>query len=243
MPAKKMNKHEAKTQETRRLLIQAAETIFVRDGYEKAELGEIASLAGRTKGAIYAQFKSKEEIFLTLIDTVRSRQSAEIMTLLASAQTTAENLAAMRNFYLGRVENGNFGLLLLEFKLYTLRHPEVKKTLRKYFANTFTEQSANRYTEILGASDSGENSISRVEAVQVMFPLLSALMLEREVSDSRLSKATVKKIAGRLFEALLPPSPEAGKSPSRRTRKPQKASVSAAGTNSTAGSRKRSSPK
>ena len=63
-----MNKHELKTRETRALLIAAAETIFVRDGYEGAELGEIAALAGRTKGAIYAQFASKEDIFLALIE-------------------------------------------------------------------------------------------------------------------------------------------------------------------------------
>jgi AcrR family transcriptional regulator len=49
-------------------LFQAADTIFVRDGYEGAELGEIAALAGRTKGAIYAQFKSKEDIFLALVE-------------------------------------------------------------------------------------------------------------------------------------------------------------------------------
>ena len=57
MIVKTANKHELKTRETRTLFLQAAETIFVRDGYEGAELGEIAALAGRTKGAIYAQFK------------------------------------------------------------------------------------------------------------------------------------------------------------------------------------------
>ena len=59
MTVKKVNKHELKTRETRELLLQAAKTVFVRDGYEGAELGEIAALAGRTKGAIYAQFESK----------------------------------------------------------------------------------------------------------------------------------------------------------------------------------------
>ena len=61
MPSPKRTKHELKTQETRALLLRAAEQVIIRDGYENAELGEIAKLAGRTKGAIYAQFKSKEE--------------------------------------------------------------------------------------------------------------------------------------------------------------------------------------
>jgi hypothetical protein len=46
---------------------QAAETILVRDG-KGAELGEIATLAGRTKRAIYTQFKRPEDIFLALIE-------------------------------------------------------------------------------------------------------------------------------------------------------------------------------
>ena len=58
MPPKPLNKNEQRTRETRELLLRSAESIFVRDGYERAELGEIATLAGRTKGAIYAHFKS-----------------------------------------------------------------------------------------------------------------------------------------------------------------------------------------
>ncbi len=68
MNVKPANKHELRTQETRALLLTAAETIFVRDGYEGAKLGEIAALAGRTKEAIYAQFKSKEDVFLALVE-------------------------------------------------------------------------------------------------------------------------------------------------------------------------------
>ena len=83
MTVKTTNKHELRTRETRSLLLQAAETIFVRDGYEGAELGEIAALAGRTKGAIYAQFKSKEDIFLALIEERALCYRARMEKLLA----------------------------------------------------------------------------------------------------------------------------------------------------------------
>jgi AcrR family transcriptional regulator len=66
MISKLPNKNELRTKETRELLLRAAGTIFVRDGYEGAELGEIASLAGCTKGAIYCHFKSKEDLFIAL---------------------------------------------------------------------------------------------------------------------------------------------------------------------------------
>src|SRR5260370_18111942 len=124
MTVKTANKHELRTRETRALLLQAAETIFVRDGYEGAELGEIAALAGRTKGAIYAQFKSKEDIFLALIEDDILRYRAQMSEMLAQSTSIEENLAAYRRFCLDLAENQSWALCLLEFKLFSIRHPE-----------------------------------------------------------------------------------------------------------------------
>ena len=48
----KPNKHQLRAKQTRELLLNSAEIVFVRDGYLGAELGEIATMAGRSKGAI-----------------------------------------------------------------------------------------------------------------------------------------------------------------------------------------------
>lgn len=63
-----LNKHQLRTQETQTRLLDAAEEVFVRDGYEGAQLTKIANVAGRTKGAVYAHFKSKEDLFLALFE-------------------------------------------------------------------------------------------------------------------------------------------------------------------------------
>ena len=47
----------ARTKETRKLLLEAAEKVFIRDGFEKAQVAQIAAAAGRTKGAVYAHFR------------------------------------------------------------------------------------------------------------------------------------------------------------------------------------------
>jgi AcrR family transcriptional regulator len=54
---------QARTDATRRKLLAAAENIFARDGFEAARLEDIAGLAGYTRGAFYANFQSKEDIF------------------------------------------------------------------------------------------------------------------------------------------------------------------------------------
>jgi hypothetical protein len=51
MPNQTLNKNQSRTLETRKRLLEAAEEVFVRNGYEGAQLAEIASAAGRSKGA------------------------------------------------------------------------------------------------------------------------------------------------------------------------------------------------
>jgi AcrR family transcriptional regulator len=203
MTVKTANKHELRTRETRALLLQAAETIFVRDGYEGAELGEIAALAGRTKGSIYAQFKSKEDIFLALIEDSSNGHRARMQKILAGSTTVEGNMAALRSFYLERAEDQAWSLLLLEFKLFAMRHPESKKRLQSLYAGMLSRRDENRLAEILGAAAKGKDAISRVIAVQFLQPVISALVLEAQLENSLSDKNVIKKVANRIFDALL----------------------------------------
>lgn len=203
MVVKTVNKHELRTKETRALLLQAAETIFVRDGYEGAELGEIAALAGRTKGAIYAQFKSKEDIFLALIEERTYYYRAQMEKLLAESTTIEGNIAALRSFFLGYAEDHAWALLLLEFKLFAMRHPESKKRLQNLSAGMLSQNDEDRLAGVLGPSGKGKSAISRVVAVQAMNPMISGLVLEAQLVSALLEKNAIKKITGRIFDALL----------------------------------------
>jgi AcrR family transcriptional regulator len=198
-----MNKHELKTRETRALLIAAAETIFVRDGYEGAELGEIAALAGRTKGAIYAQFASKEDIFLALIEERTHRSRQEMEALLAKSTSVAGNLAALRTFYLKRADDEAWNILLLEFKLFAMRHPESKKRLQELYAGLLSPDYEIRFARLLGAAAKGKDAISRVEAVQALQPMISGLVLEAQLGTNFSGKNVIKKVTSRVFDALL----------------------------------------
>lgn len=207
MAVKTISKHELKTKETRKLLLQAAETVFTRDGYEGAELGEIATLAGRTKGAIYAQFKSKEDIFLALIDDRRAQSKAQMEELLADSESTEDNLQILRHFYLTKIEEPTWALLLLEFKLFVSRHPKAMKRYQTLSREGLSEASEQRYSGILGPARKGKDAISRVVAVNIAPSILSALALEMKVTHFGLSEAAAMRVAKRLLDALLEISP------------------------------------
>src|ERR1700761_5979641 len=53
---------------TRAQLLDAAERVFARDGLRGASVDAIALEAGYSTGAVYSNFKGKEDLFLTLIE-------------------------------------------------------------------------------------------------------------------------------------------------------------------------------
>jgi AcrR family transcriptional regulator len=204
MASKLPNKNALRTKETRDLLLRSAETIFVRDGYEGAELGEIASLAGRTKGAIYAHFENKEDLFIALFAERMRLYADRMLELLASSTSTEQNLQIFRKFYVGTVEDKNWLLLLLEFKLLAIRHPESKERLQRVHRELLPQaRDEQAFTKIFGPGGHGKAALSRSVAVATLAPILSALAVEQQFEPTLLEESALRKVAARLFDALL----------------------------------------
>jgi hypothetical protein len=102
-----------------------------------------------------------------------------------------------------------WSLLVLEFKLFALRHPESRrryKDLREQFLSKTPEL---RYAEILGSAPGGKGDISRSAAIATLGPVLSALAVEARLDISPFQKGEIEKVAERIFDALLSTSPTA----------------------------------
>ncbi|NJC98153.1 MAG: TetR/AcrR family transcriptional regulator [Anaerolineae bacterium] len=59
---------QQRSEETRTRIMEAAIKLFSNNGYNKASVDEICAEAGISKGAFYHHFKSKQELFLALLD-------------------------------------------------------------------------------------------------------------------------------------------------------------------------------
>lgn len=55
---------------TRTLLLDAAEQVFVNSGYPKASIARITETAGVSRATFYVYFRSREEIFLSLVESI-----------------------------------------------------------------------------------------------------------------------------------------------------------------------------
>src|SRR5580704_16741310 len=140
-------RQQIRTQETQARLLEAAEEIFVRDGFEGAQLDEIAATAGRSKGAVYTHFKNKEDLFLALFEHRTISYVARLAASVRKCTNPKQSLDTFRAFYVGLVRDKAFSILTLEFKLYALRHPESKERFRRVFEMSRTRTDDGVYEQ------------------------------------------------------------------------------------------------
>jgi AcrR family transcriptional regulator len=65
-----------KRDRTRAKLLEAARSLIREKGYEHTTLEDIAEKAGMTTGAIYGNFKNRDELYLIRTDLLGSHQAA-----------------------------------------------------------------------------------------------------------------------------------------------------------------------
>src|SRR3712207_2353865 len=59
---------DERRERTRGDLIDAADRLFVRQGFHATSVDTVAAEAGYTKGAVYSNFASKEDLFLAVYE-------------------------------------------------------------------------------------------------------------------------------------------------------------------------------
>jgi AcrR family transcriptional regulator len=118
-----------KSERTRAELLRAAEMIFARDGFEASRIEDIAAEAGRSRGAFYANFASKTEVFLALRSLATRRRARELRERIEHVKDEAERYDAIIHYVVEQICDTQTQLLQIEFKLFALRHPEMLEEL------------------------------------------------------------------------------------------------------------------
>jgi AcrR family transcriptional regulator len=115
---------------TRARLMDSAAALAARRGIEGASLDAVAQAAGFTKGAVYANFRSKEELFLAMLDAHFDDRLAEIDRILATdidpdeqARQAAEGLMRML------AAEPETHRLFFEFAVHASRNEEFREQL------------------------------------------------------------------------------------------------------------------
>jgi|SRR5580693_2320804 AcrR family transcriptional regulator len=197
------SRHQERSDATRTRLIRSAEKIFARDGFEAAKLEEIAAEAGYTRGAFYANFDSKEDLFFALLEGEVSSRINTVERMTRSVQEPEAKVLAFREFFLTISQDRRWSLLALEFKLFAVRHPEVKTRLAAMNRRLVKSRIGILRDIIEGTGR--KLPITPAAVAMSLSAVANALGLEHMLDRGLMPESALKQILGNYFDSLLGP--------------------------------------
>jgi len=123
---------EQRKAETRGRLLDAAATLFAERGIDAVSVDAVANAAGRTSGAVYAHFGSKQGLLLALLDEWAHSLVTVIAAEFELAVGVEDRLRAVAANVITNPSDQTRRLLLLERELWlrATRDPEVAEAMR-----------------------------------------------------------------------------------------------------------------
>jgi AcrR family transcriptional regulator len=200
-PDRSRTRQAERTRATRRKLLDAAKLIFAKDGFEAARLEDIAARAGYTRGAFYAHFDSKEDIFFALFEEWVGERIETLTSALRRHSGLEEKLVALRTHYAGLAKDRRLVLISMEFKLYALRHPEAHARLRNRHRR-IRASIAELFTEIMGALGR-KIPIDYPAAAACLAAVSQGLLVEHLIDPKTLSDGDVRHVLGIFFDSIF----------------------------------------
>jgi AcrR family transcriptional regulator len=193
----KKTKHQIKTETTLRDLLDAAEKVFVREGFERAQIESIAAEMGRTKGSVYAHFKNKKDLFIAFLES-RARIRIESTKAALAGLSPQRQREILRERFMDAASDEQWCILLLEFKLFALRNTTSKERVKELYKLL----SADIGQLFQAAGQRRKKDVDFAAAMIRGIP--SALILERQFDHLLQNHDATSKALGDIFDSIFP---------------------------------------
>jgi AcrR family transcriptional regulator len=125
---RRLTRQESK-EATRTRLLEAAERLFIRKGFDDTSVDEISEMAGYSRGAFYSNFDDKRQLFLAVIDRRRPKALDDLDEIFQRISEPAERIAAVREWFSNRWRLKDSIALQMEFSLRAMRDRNVRQHL------------------------------------------------------------------------------------------------------------------
>jgi AcrR family transcriptional regulator len=189
--------------QTREDLIDAAEELFTANGFHATSLDAVAVAAGYTKGAVYSNFSSKEDLFFAVYERRVDRHEVHVAELFSEPPDAGEAIlrviAAVGDLRRRRADG--WMAVFLEFWTHVLRNPEHRARFNE--AHKRAVVPFQLALERFAAQQGITLAIPADQVAMAMFAMENGIGLERltdpEAADADLPVRLVKLI----FEGLV----------------------------------------
>ncbi|MFB9728751.1 TetR/AcrR family transcriptional regulator [Haloechinothrix salitolerans] len=116
---------------TREQLIATAKELFLRDGYGPTSLDKVADAAGYSKGAVYSNFRNKDELCLAVLDDIHAEQAARIAEVITGSTTVEERLTRFQEWAERNIGDQAWTALEVEFAVNARRDERLRTELAR----------------------------------------------------------------------------------------------------------------
>jgi AcrR family transcriptional regulator len=194
---------------TRQALLTAAITVFARQGIARTSLSEIAAEAGLTKGAVYSNFASKDELLLAIMENHLIERMQDATSVFAGELSTPDAVReAGGRLLAAMVADATWHQLLLEYWTLALHDKAVMSKL----AVRRRELRSTIASAITAAADAHGVTlpISPEELAVTLVALSNGYAVERSIDEEAVPPDLFEKVLTLLVQ------PDQGRPPTVR---------------------------
>ncbi|MFE4524607.1 TetR/AcrR family transcriptional regulator [Cytobacillus firmus] len=167
-------------------ILSGALACFAKKGFQAATIDDIVAYSGISKGAIYNYFKSKEEIYLELLNEQTesaNERLAEKISMFSSAEEKLEYLFDLyRDMSPFSRERKDRITVQLEFTLHSSRDENLNRILnergKKFFLNLITDIMEEGQNDGEFRSDADPNHVAGL-----FWTFMDGAMLHRVINE------------------------------------------------------------
>jgi AcrR family transcriptional regulator len=182
MTRRRLTRAERK-EDTRTRLLASAARVFARRGFHAASVEEVAEDAGFSKGAVYSNFASKEDLFLAMVEARFQDRLGAIRAAVAEPGAPGEQARRSADSFIRQLAaDPEWPPVFLEFWAYAQRDPSVR---RRFAAQVSAVREA--VAEILAsrASELGvELPLPADQLATMTFAMATGFAMERQLDPN-----------------------------------------------------------
>jgi AcrR family transcriptional regulator len=196
MAVARMTREERRVR-TRENLVDAADRLFTANGFHTTTVDAIAADAGYTKGAVYSNFASKEDLFFAVYERRVDAAVGTSERLLADLGTSDAIDRAAADGASRKGRDDGWLAVFFEFWSHVLRHPELRDRFARVHARNQAPFAAALKRD--GLAPTGTD-VAPDELVVAAMAMDVGLALERLVRpdavDVTLSSRMARRVLG-----------------------------------------------
>ena len=186
-----------KRDRTRTALLEAARALVREKGHARTTLEEVAARAGMTTGAIYGNFRNREDLFIALGDAYWP----PIKPRVAPGASFAEAMRAMATALIEAMPDRSVVAVgRMTGIAYTLEQPKLRQRVREFTAASYDFGAA--WLETL--SDGHNLPMPKDTLVRVIHALIEGLVLQRLLTPELFPDEVIYAAFGALASAARP---------------------------------------